>query len=210
MEEVVRDLFVRQGQLPAEPGCSFTRDIWPIFERMTHMQWTNQGLFMLSGHGSPLDTQNPDVVARLADPGEASADFRRKVFALFRDPPAPPSSPRRCCPCTATITATMTSTPSRHPRSGSRSPADVPGLEPVGARRIRRRLAGRAGAGRLRHARTARAQAQALDRAGLHECLGGPFHPGIELTWFMCAQRVAQPLIAWRYCPRAGGAPGFR
>ena len=24
-----------------------------------------------------------------------------------------------------------------------------------------------------------------LERAPLHECLGGPFHPGIELTWVM-------------------------
>jgi len=26
-------------------------------------------------------------------------------------------------------------------------------------------------------------QVEQLDRAGLHECLGGPFHPGIEMTW---------------------------
>ncbi|WP_210014424.1 LodA/GoxA family CTQ-dependent oxidase [Pseudomonas palmensis] len=185
MEEVVRDLFVRQGQLPAEPGCSFTRDIWPIFERMTHMQWTNQGLFMLSGHGSPLDTQNPDVVARLADPGEASADFRRKAFALFRDPastaefapallplygdyygdydldPQPPSA------VGLAVTPLMYQALSQWAQGefvadwqGAPVPEDFDTLEP-------------------------RAQAQALDRAGLHECLGGPFHPGIELTWFM-------------------------
>ncbi len=28
-------------------------------------------------------------------------------------------------------------------------------------------------------------QPHALDRAALENCLGGPFHPGIEMTWVM-------------------------
>ena len=48
---------------------------------------------------------------------------------------------------------------------------------------------------------TAAEQCAALDRAGLYELLGGPFHPGIELTWIM---RVPQ---LWRAAYRLNLVP---
>lgn len=185
MEEVVRDLFVRQGQLPAEPVCAFTRDIWPIFERMTNMQWTNHGLFMLSGHGSPLDTHNPEVVARLADPGPENAGFRRKVFEMFRDPRSTAEFVPALLPLYGDYYGDYDLAP--QPPSGVGL-----AVTPLMYQALSQWVQGEFIADwRVAPAvpdfatLSPRAQTEALDRAGLHECLGGPFHPGIELTWFM-------------------------
>ena len=43
---------------------SFTEDVLPLFQRLTGLQWVNHGLFILHGFGSPLDANNPQVVAR--------------------------------------------------------------------------------------------------------------------------------------------------
>ena len=45
------------------------------------------------------------------------------------------------------------------------------------------------------------AQPGALDRTPLEDCLGGPFHPGIEMTWPMRVPRM------WRPPARAHGLP---
>ena len=58
MDDVVRETFRRQGWIAAPASTSFTRDVWPIFDRLTGMQWVNHGLFMVHGHGSPLDARD--------------------------------------------------------------------------------------------------------------------------------------------------------
>lgn len=185
MADVVRDLYVRNGQLPAEPGCSFTRDIWPIFDRMTDLQWTNQGLYLLSGHGSPLDTKCSDVVARLADNSADNAAFRERVLQLFRAPQA--ATDQAFKPALLPLYgdlygdayeelsgAGLAITPLMYRAleqwKNGEFTSDWPGTPP--ALRDFDQL-------------NPREQTEALDRVGLHECLGGPFHPGIELTWFM-------------------------
>ena len=181
MDDVVRDLFVRKGELPTEPVCSFTRDIWPIFERMTNMQWTNHGLFMLSGHGSPLDTKSEEVLARLADPSLGNAEFRRKVFELFRAPEATGDFTPALLPLYGdyygdydeAAGAGLSVTPLMYEALSNWAQGEF--------------IADWKGEPALPcfSTMTPRKQTEALDRAGLHECLGGPFHPGIELTWFM-------------------------
>ena len=43
MYDLLFDLFVQSGQLPAPSPVSFTRDILPIFQRMSGLQWVNEG-----------------------------------------------------------------------------------------------------------------------------------------------------------------------
>ena len=89
MDDVVRDLFERElGWLQPSSGVSFTRDVWPIFDRLTGLQWVNHGAFVILGHGSPLDARDPDVVGRLADAAPENRAFRDRMFRLFRDPDA--------------------------------------------------------------------------------------------------------------------------
>src|SRR5688572_8463643 len=90
MDDVVRETFHQAGWLPRPADTSFTRDVWPIFDRLTGLQWTNHGLFMLHGAGSPLDAKAPAMIARLRDPGKQNESWRLRVFDLFRDPSATP------------------------------------------------------------------------------------------------------------------------
>ena len=47
-----------------------------------------------------------------------------------------------------------------------------------------------------------------LERAPLYECLGGPFHPGIEITWPLRDRR--QWRRSYRLAITAGQTPAIR
>ena len=57
MDDVVRDLFIGQGWISQPTETRFTRDIWPIFSRLTAMQWVNHGLFMAHGSLTPRERE---------------------------------------------------------------------------------------------------------------------------------------------------------
>jgi len=78
MDDVVAELFQ-----PNTTETQFTRDIWPVFARLTALQWVNHGLFMAHGFGSPLDADQAAVQAKLADPSVAGKAWRDRVFHLF-------------------------------------------------------------------------------------------------------------------------------
>ena len=65
---------------------SFTRDIYPLFDRMAGYQWTNA--MALRGHGPQKggNFQNPDIIAALADNSTAQSTFRQNVIARIRSP----------------------------------------------------------------------------------------------------------------------------
>ncbi|MFM8240745.1 MAG: LodA/GoxA family CTQ-dependent oxidase, partial [Actinomycetota bacterium] len=162
-----------------KPPTVFSRDIYPIFRRMTDTQWVNEGFFNTNGWGSPADWTTPALRRKLADGSKANLSWRRKVFAAFRDPgfvnmepdlmPAlygdkitiPPNlvQPRQWLAVTALQYAHLRAWSEGNftdiPESATDVLSDLPTAE----------------------------QPAALDRASLGACLGGAFHPGIEFTW---------------------------
>ena len=69
---------------PAKP--SFSRDIYPIFNRIAGYQWVNK--MALRGHG-PLKRGNfrePSIITQLADNTAAQSSYRKSVFARIRNP----------------------------------------------------------------------------------------------------------------------------
>lgn len=200
MLDVMEDLFHRTQGTPAG-RCSFTRHVWSLFQRMTDLQWTNHGLYMLSGLGSPLDAHAPAVLGRLRDSSQANAAFRAAVFQLFRDPSA----------ATARPTALLAHYGDYYGDFDGEAGAGLAVTSLMYAR-LRDWADGNFDddwAGEpsppLFAALDAHAQAAALDAAGLFECLGGPFHPGIELTWVMRLSSVWKR--PYRLDVRPGVAP---
>jgi L-Lysine epsilon oxidase N-terminal/L-lysine epsilon oxidase C-terminal domain len=188
MDDVVQEAFYGAGfcEPPAKP--SFTRNIWPVFDRLSGNQWVNQGVFLLHGQGSPLDARDPDVVERLADPTDDAKSFRQAIFRLFRSPLSnrpdlaalPPfygdgidysSADVRFLPLDTS--ADLTLTPTLYRMLGKWADGDFE-ADWVGFPEIQA----------FDKLKTAD-QPRALDRANLYDVLGGPFHPGIELTWIM-------------------------
>lgn len=200
MDDVVREVFYDQKWLPTPDKTSFTDDVLPIFQRLTGLQWVNHGLFVLHGFGSALDTGNPQVVTKLGDNAATNAGWRKRVLALFRDPSAKdlvpdqilqaygdavddyfgqtPTAPNGLLAVTKTQYAHLARWANGDFTAGAPLvAADFPKLTPA-------------------------QQVQHLERASLHDCLGGPFHPAMELTWVM---RI--PLL-WKSAYRLNVLPG--
>ena len=187
MDDVVRDTFREQGWLQRPTSTSFTNDVWPIFDRMTGHQWVNDGIFLVAGEGTPLDARNQGVIDRLRDASTDNAGFRQQVHALFRQPGQ--NSPQKLPP----IYGDALGDPVRD-ASGQIVLIDPTRQELLLTDTQYFNLQNWAdgnfaddwsGFPTLPDFDTLSAaeQIEQLDRAGLHECLGGPFHPGIEITW---------------------------
>lgn len=192
MYDVCRDLFYREGvgggePLPRPERPSFTDDIYPIFERLSRTQWVNQGFFMLFGDGSPASFNDPERIARLASLGDTPAQRRQNararatVFAWFRDPHSSKARPAKIPPFYGDAFGDFSGLPN-----------DELAVTATQYAFLRQWAAGDfeqdwRGRRRPRPLRTlaVSAQPEALDRAHLEDILGGPFHPGIEITWTM-------------------------
>ena len=189
MDDAVRETFQRQGWINAPTSTSFTRDVWPIFDRLSGLQWVNHGLFMVHGYGSPLDARDAAGIARLRDNSATNLDWRRRVFAMFRDPGVGPALNDEVVPQVygdaygeeapqdALTLLAVTPTQYAHLQrwlAGNASD-DWPGAPPTPLT-----FAALSSAEQIAH----------LERAALTDCLGGPFHPGIELTWVMRLPRL--------------------
>src|SRR6266516_2732202 len=183
MYDVVVDLFLRELQwLPSPERVSFWRDIYPIFYRLVHCQWVNQGIYFLFGKNSPSDLTSPELLAKLSDPAAENKKERQRLFNWFLSPDAAMAEPVKLPPFYGDEFG------------------DFSGLvgDGLAVTRTQYRLLQQWANGDFYNNLTERTvslrpldqlplaeQPHALDRAALEECLGGPFHPGIEMTWVM-------------------------
>lgn len=183
MDDVVQDLYFKEGWLEKPTSTSFSHDVWPIFDRLTGHQWVNDGIFLVAGDRTPLNARDPKVIDRLKDKSAGNAAYRDKVHALFRQPNQ--NRPEALPPLYGDAIGDrkkngklidptrqelwLTDTQYDHLQNWKDGNfhsdwKDVPPLPDFDA---------------LSPAE----QSRELDRASMHECLGGPFHPGIEITW---------------------------
>jgi hypothetical protein len=181
--DVVLDLFIRDSafDFKGPERVSFWRHVFPVFERLVTSQWVNSGVNFLFGVGSPSDLLDPALLYQLSSPADEYKPLRTSFFNWFRDPAA---------------------------GHGRQEPSKIPpfygdafgdyndvgiddlALTPTQYEWLRRWAEGdfdsdptqRDLPATLEDYNVAE-QPHALDEANLESCLGGPFHPGIELTW---------------------------
>jgi L-Lysine epsilon oxidase N-terminal/L-lysine epsilon oxidase C-terminal domain len=188
MDDVVREVFYDKTWISPPTKTSFTDDVLPVFQRLTGLQWVNHGLFILHGFGSALDAQNPEVITKLNDSSAANAAWRQTILALFRDPSAggalledqvpqifgdavdqffgdPPKPPNSLLAVTKTQYAHL-----KRWADGMFA-ADWSAAAPAQPTQF--------------STMSPELQVKHLERAPLHDCLGGPFHPAMEMTWVM-------------------------
>jgi len=186
MNDVVQDLFIREMDYPdsAAKGVVFYQHIFPILERMTNTQWVNEGFSMLFGHNSPSDFTNHTFLKLLENPGADAKDIREKVFAWFRDPSSKIFKPQQVPPFYGDGFGEYKDLPI----------VDLP-ITQTQYNRLKKWSKGNFTTGELETKKvfedlTLEEQIDSLNQAPLEECLGGPFHPGIELTWPMRVKQM--------------------
>jgi hypothetical protein len=184
MYDVVYDLFCRDPRFktkaPERP--SFWRHIFPIFERLSNSQWVNAGVNFLFGIGSPSDLTAPGLLDQLSNPADEFRSLRTSYFNWFRDPAQaladqqaekiPPfygdafGDYSNLGMDDLALTTRTQYVWLREWAAGNFDPDPTSRERPA---TLENYLIGQ--------------QPAALDEANLESCLGGPFHPGIELTW---------------------------
>jgi hypothetical protein len=210
--DLLFDLYVQAGWLPLPAEVHFQNDIYPILQRLTGLQWVNQGFATLFGFGGRFDFEDPNLIAKLstlppAGAYDPNAELRRQVFNSFR-PPNPPDgnqqpwpwlygdameipageSPRQNASVSATQYALLKRwmlgqfSPGFEPQR--QCPASIDDL-PLAA------------------------QPAMLDRAALEFCLADAFHPGCELTWPMRHLSLYRAPFRIRQRPPGEAAPDY-
>ncbi|MCF2875083.1 MULTISPECIES: LodA/GoxA family CTQ-dependent oxidase [unclassified Tenacibaculum] len=84
MWDLMRDVAVKSGMLERPARPSFKKDILPIFERMTNLQWVNAGFAAAFGWGGQFDYTTVEWVKKLNDPSSANYEMRRTISNNFR------------------------------------------------------------------------------------------------------------------------------
>lgn len=181
MYDVVMDLFYRDNILPRPKDVEFWRDIHPIFDRLVENQAVNEGIYFQFGQNSPGDLNRPELLCRLANPAKTDRILRQYIFAQFRDPQSkirkdakqPPfyGDAFNDFPESALVNLSVTDTQYqqlKHWAEGDFKADESYRHQPQKLEQV-----------------PLQQQPQALTATNLLECLGGPFHPGIELTWFL-------------------------
>jgi L-Lysine epsilon oxidase N-terminal/L-lysine epsilon oxidase C-terminal domain len=180
MYDLLFDLFVQSGQLSAPNPVSFSRDILPIFQRMSGLQWVNEGFARAFGYGAPLDFADPQFLLQMSRT-DSNIELRRQIANSFREFAVDGYS-RTPLPWIYGDAVSIKSMPVIH-QNCALSPTQLNCLRQWGRGEFVSDYQPMATPpGSLDQVPLAEQPAM-LDRAALEFCLADAFHPGCEITW---------------------------
>lgn len=174
--------YLQANPRQAPQQVSFARHIYPLLARISRVQWVNQGFFAGFGWGAHDDFLAPATLAVLASNAPAHAAAREAVFKRFRNPnyhtmeetALPPiygdsfDSPPKVAQQYLTVTPEQYRQLSLWAQGHFQPDWNPAAPSPQRLEDL-----------------PIKDRPQALDEAALAACLGGPFHPGCEVTWPM-------------------------
>ncbi|MEA2162746.1 MAG: hypothetical protein QOK37_873 [Thermoanaerobaculia bacterium] len=209
MWDLMRDVAITAKKLPRPPRPSFDRDIRPLFERMSRLQWVNAGFAAAFGWKSPQDFSQPEWLERLSRPGNTTRELRRTIANHFRVFDRDSWSPT---PWPWLYGDAMNIPPANTPRQH----AELTDLQ-LGF--LKQWADGHFDSDYDPHPHPPRRiedvpvaeQPDTLTKASLEDCLADAFHPGCEMTWpvrtksmYMAPFRFAHAPVGWiepQYAP---------
>ncbi len=187
MYELLVQLFEENAMLKTPAEVSFSRDVYPILQRMSGLQWVNSGFAAMFGSDSPLDFNHPELIhklSRIHGANDAFRGLRVEIHNTFRPKQNKPGANHRTWPwlygdafgsyrdVTAPIYLPL---PERYERILKRW-ADGDFIEDWGLLPAPPSVIEEVPLSE---------QPDTLTKASLHFCAADAFHPGIELTWPM-------------------------
>lgn len=194
LDEVVHDVSVAQGWLQGDRGVEFNRDILPLLTRAANNAWVSATAYRGHGAGAGGNFLEPSMLKRLMDPSAKAKPARKQVFELLR---APASTVEKKI-------AKKQASPNFMPILAGDGGEPVEGdpttwftLLPSQYERMRKWAAGEFTVTERADPRPldllpVEQRPDALDRGALQPCVGGPFYPGIEMTF------IADDPTTWR------------
>lgn len=183
MWDLMRDVAINANMLPKPVRPSFDKDIRPLFERLSRLQWVNAGFAAAFGWQAPNEFTRPELMARLANPTPDLKEMRLTIANHFRHFDRDSWSPT---PWPWGYGDAMNIPPAETPRqnvaltdtqlrflqqwaAGNFEPDYDPNRQPPRA---------------IEEVAVAE-QGAMLDKASMDHCLADAFHPGCEMTWPM-------------------------
>lgn len=205
MWDLMRDLAIKGGTLPAPTRPSFTDDILPIFERMNGLQWVNAGFAAGFGWHGLVDLTSEGVLARLSSASDTYADLRRNVALQFRNNKYDGFSPK---PWPWVYGDAMDSQFSTSPRQNvSLSDTQLAMLSAwADGDFVEDHDPQRALPATLDDVPLAQ-RGDTLTRAALEFCLADAFHPGCEMTWPVRMASMYMEPFRFKHAPAGWIAP---
>ncbi|KFE72350.1 LodA/GoxA family CTQ-dependent oxidase [Hyalangium minutum] len=186
--DLLEAVSTQAGWIPFPSEIRFSRDVLPLLQRMTGLQWVNQGFAAMFGASGPLNFDDPNLIARLATPRAQDGsdpwhELRNTVFNAFRPTQGQSATPSTWPWIYGDAYGTDTKTA---PNVYLQLP-DVQGA--ILKKWVDGDFVGDEGAQtepprRIEDVPVAQQPAM-LDKAALHFCLADAFHPGCEMTWPM-------------------------
>ncbi len=207
MWDLMRDVAIKAGLLAAPTRPSFSRDILPIFQRMSGLQWVNAGFAAGFGWNGMVDFSTPAGLGRLADRGPAAQELRHTIANSFRRFDVDSWSPK---PWPWLYGDAMSIPPAPTPRQNAAlgdcqlamlaqwaegnfdddyDPKHVPPSE-------------------IDQVPLAQ-QGDVLTEAALSFCLADAFHPGCEMTWPVRAASMYMAPFRFLHAPPDWTAPNL-
>ncbi len=181
MYDVVMNLFYQEGILTPPATVEFWRDIHPIFDRLVENQAVNEGIYFMFGQNSPGDLNDPALLSRLQSNDPSHLTLRQYIFKQFRDPNDTLRRDAKQPPFYGDAFGDFNDTPLVNL---SVTVTQYAQLQQWADGNFKDDEQYRHPPKTLEQLPLAE-QPAALTATNLLECLGGPFHPGIELTWFL-------------------------
>ena len=178
MWDVIRDAGWQIDSAVKPRVPSYTKDIAPLFVRLAQNQWVNAGFGKLFGFR--VDENLSALLPRLGDNSEFARPLRERMFARFRSPDFTTMQPDAIPP----VYGDGMDLPPHDPRQW------------LSVTRLQYEMLRQWAEGDFVPDWTALAkppqhveelplqeQPEAIDIAALDNTIGGPFHPGCEMTW---------------------------
>ncbi len=207
MWDLMRDVAITFRMLPAPTRPSFEKDIRPIFERMSSLQWVNAGFAAAFGWKAPQNFDDPKWLRRLSNPTATERELRQTIANHFRvfdrdswsptpwpwnygdamaDPPA--MSPRQH----SSLTGTQLGFLQQWARGDFEADYDESFRGPSSLDAV-----------------PVEQQADMLDKAALEYCLADAFHPGCEMTWPVRNHRIYMSAFRIKHRPENWKEPSY-
>lgn len=214
--DLLMDTYIESGWLPFPEKVSFSKDVLPALQRLSNLQWVNQGYATLFGKGGQFDFDDPKLIAKLAHrPKSVDQDpyheLRQIIYNSFRLSGQTAVDPRSW-PWQYGDVDFPTSAPDRDKPI---SPSAYLSMSKVRSKLLQRWASGDFECDWPPKEEPARELSQVplaeqpdmLDKAALHFCLADAFHPGCELPWIMRHASLYRAPFRIRALPKEQAVP---